>query len=366
MSGSASSIWSTKGRQIICSRNLGTPLPFLIKGVAYSPTPIGQSSIADPLGQQNSAIWQRDLPLIRAMGANSIRIYGMDASNRGNSKEFLDAAWNNGVDPVFAMLSIWISPGGTGIPNLSTLQQQYEWMAEDYGDHPAVIGFSIGSEFNTPTNIQSSTFWSDFNTLTQAVKNGMAKNKGQKLISTGFVDLVVGDAEQTIVEGEANNAGVDVWGIDSYRGDTFTNLWSQVESATSKPFIITEFGAPASYHPTGTSCQASELPSTGTPKMGDLVTYMTSLWQDIENNNAAVNPQKVGSGGYIFEWTDEWWKSPQCGGNDTHAGGSAQNGSFPGGWDDEEWFGLNSVAAGSPNVITQRPTYTYFESIWNQ
>ncbi len=344
--------WTTSGRQIMGSINGGTATAFMTRGAAYGPTPIGDTSIPDPLGAENSAIWQRDIPQLRAMGANSIRIYGMEASKRSNCKNALDLCWNNGVDPIYVMLSIWITSTGTNINNLTTLQEQYQWIGEDYGNHPAIIGFSIGSEYNTPTNIASSTFWTDFESLVTAVKTGITTSGGTKLISTGFVDLVENNQESTIVQGEANSVGVDVWGIDVYRGDTFSNLWSQIKSATTKPFIITEFGAPASYHPKNKSCDAAELPTTGTPNMGDLVTYMTSLWNDIENNSAVTKSTNISSGGYIFEWSDEWWKAPQCGGLGVHSGGSAQNSALPGGWDDEEWFGLNSIAAGSPNVLT--------------
>ena len=375
MSTAKTTTWTTSGRQIMCSVNGDTAKPFFTQGVAYGPTPIGETSIPDPLGNQNSAIWGRDIPQIRAMGANSIRIYGMDATKRKNSLEALDACWNGGVDPIYVTLSLWINPTDTGIQDLATLKTQYEWIGKDYGNHPAVMGFSIGSEFNTPANIATTTFWTEFESLVTQVKAGITASSGTKLISTGFVDLVnEAGQEETIVQGEANGVGVDVWGIDVYRGDTFSNLWSQIKSATKKPFVITEFGVPASYHeattgnPTGISCGTTlELPATGSPSMADVVSYMTSLWNEIELNSAVTKSTNISSGGYIFEWSDEWWKSPQCGGPDVHSGGSATNPTYPGGWDDEEWFGLNSIAAGQsgkPNVLTPRATYAYFKKTW--
>ena len=63
------------------------------------------------------------------------------------------------------------------------------------------------------------------------------------------------------------------------------------------------------------------------------------------------------SGGFYFEWTDEWWKS---GNKDVHQGNDAFNGGFPGCSDDQAWFGLNSVSPGSGgvDVLTPRPTLT--------
>ena len=73
---------------------------------------------------------------------------------------------------------------------------------------------------------------------------------------------------------------------------------------------------------------------------------------------APASAHKFNSGGFVFEWRDEWWKTrgappwfqtiggadqcpPGCGG-DCDAG--AANVVFPGGWGDEEWFGVTSAA----------------------
>ena len=63
------------GRQLIIDGK-----PTLLKGVCYSPVPINQSVYFEPYGDYFTAdysfIWLRDLPLIKAMGANVLRVYG--------------------------------------------------------------------------------------------------------------------------------------------------------------------------------------------------------------------------------------------------------------------------------------------------
>ena len=71
-----------------------------IKGMDYAPTPIGQTPLDSPLKDSNSAMWGRDLPLLRAMGVNTIHVYNVTPppydSATGPIYAFLNAAWNNG------------------------------------------------------------------------------------------------------------------------------------------------------------------------------------------------------------------------------------------------------------------------------
>ena len=59
--------------------------PHLLRGVAYSPTPIGTAPTAtrslDFFTAEHAPIYERDLPRIAAIGANSVRIYAFDAGS---------------------------------------------------------------------------------------------------------------------------------------------------------------------------------------------------------------------------------------------------------------------------------------------
>ena len=46
-----------------------------------------------------------------------------------------------------------------------------------------------------------------------------------------------------------HGAKVDVWGDNPYRGRAFDGLFEQIQLDTAKPVLLTEYGAPASYHP---------------------------------------------------------------------------------------------------------------------
>src|SRR5665647_826746 len=66
-------------------------LPYEMKGVGYAPTPIGvDPEVTPPYGDyftsDYSSIYMRDLPLLREMGANTIRLWGWN--NNANHTDF--------------------------------------------------------------------------------------------------------------------------------------------------------------------------------------------------------------------------------------------------------------------------------------
>ena len=187
--------------------------------------------------------------------------------------------------------------------------------------------------------------------------------------------------------GGENGVAIDAWGINSYRGRTFTNLFSQLASATTKPVLITEYGATAAYHPSvdatytypldGNKTQTgqctpnvtqsassptdvAELPATGGRSMAGLVDYAvntTTLLHDSYVTDGVV------SGGFYFEWTDEWYKNGSDG-TQHLASVPGYSGAFPGCAWDEAWFGLSRSDPGTPNVLTPRPTLAALSKVW--
>ena len=99
--------------------------------------------------------------------------------------------------------------------------------------------------------------------------------------------------------------------------------------------------------------------------MPTLVNYVSGLATELYTNSTEKGG--IGSGGFYFEWNDEWWKANSPG---VHLGGPlsgarlAANAVFPGCINDEAWYGLNAIAAGTPNVFTQRPTAPALQSVW--
>ena len=89
--------------------------PFVIKGMNYSPVPIGTKPEFIPYGDYfipfYANVWRPDLDKIREAGVNVIKLYAgnpdLNAGNpgtAGNWRQFLDYCYNGGNKPVYVVM----------------------------------------------------------------------------------------------------------------------------------------------------------------------------------------------------------------------------------------------------------------------
>ncbi|HTA38162.1 MAG TPA: hypothetical protein VK760_03760 [Candidatus Acidoferrales bacterium] len=368
--------------------------PFLVKGVAYSPTPIGTTVgdlplLDDPLRNANKPIWSRDLPRMVAMGVNAIHVYnvappGYDQQT-GPIAQFLNAAWNGGKTPVYVLMSVYFT--GDQLLNATQTQllaKKYHDLDQKYAAFPAVMGVAIGNEIGTPQYYTSPAWWKNFNIVADAARKGFADGGApNKLVTTSEADYDL----QAVQNGEKYNAAVDVWGVNIYRGRTFTSLFTQIRSFTKKPVMLTEYGMSAARHtkltntysfvdtPAGlgvckpdtpSGVQATndvvQLPATGNPNMNGLVNAASNNATSLYTGYKA---DKGVSGGFYFEWNDEWWKG-NASTPSVHSGTIAFRNYYPSCNEDQGWYGLNAVSKGQGTLDTlaPRPTLAAIKKIW--
>jgi hypothetical protein len=144
----AAAAFTVSGRSILRE---GTP--FNVRGVDYQPAPIGDNPAQSPpygdyYTANYSALWARDLPLLRAMGANVIRIYGWDAS--ADHSAFLDACHNGGDQPIFVLVNRWIDPATnwSNTTAVNAIRTEFLTLEANLNNHPAVLGLILGNEAN--------------------------------------------------------------------------------------------------------------------------------------------------------------------------------------------------------------------------
>ncbi|RLN46936.1 hypothetical protein BBJ29_007918 [Phytophthora kernoviae] len=336
---------------------------FFVRGVNYAPTPIGKPGRLDMLGEPS--IFLRDLQNLRLMNANAVKTY--DFYSTVQHQEYLDAAFNSNVDPIYTIFSIWIDQGIMD-PSLSENSTQFQHLAQEYyrmakqtGGHPGVMGYSIGGEMNSITVIHDKSFWKKFHALTNAVRRGLKENNNaQKIITTTFVD----DGGDTFIAGEKSKADVDMWGSNVYQTDYPGSVIPRFLAVPGdKPLLVSEYGYPyASNKGIGDTMQLNYV--------ADLLTQQTLAMQN--NFQQMDGDEQAIVGGFVFEYSDEWWKA---GNPDEHNLGLVKNGQFPLGYLSEEYFGLFSVTRATdedrdketknlPNVLRARPTVSLLTKIW--
>ena len=156
---------ATRERKLMISSN-GTETPLLVRGVTYSPVPIGRNQhsdalrVADFFTPSNSPVWQRDLPMMRLAGMNSVRVYELSAT--GDHMAFLDECYRLNIT-VFAGFHLDESlnlasqtAAGTAIfnpldVNLADTKENLR-SAVQRNRHPAVGMWLVGNEVNLEAN----------------------------------------------------------------------------------------------------------------------------------------------------------------------------------------------------------------------
>jgi hypothetical protein len=129
--------------------------PFFLKGVCYSPAPVGVNPLfSAPYGdfftEEYEPLWHRDFELMTAMGVNAIRLYGWNTTLEASAHaKFLDVAHSYGLKVIVTYYL-----GTAKETNLSTSSSRssvinaFARQAAQYTGHPALIGWSFGNELN--------------------------------------------------------------------------------------------------------------------------------------------------------------------------------------------------------------------------
>jgi hypothetical protein len=339
--------------------------PYEIHAVGYQPTPVGQQPGDAGYAPYRRDQYERDLPLLRAMGCNTIRTWGKVDNDDG----FLDACWNDGIDPIRVIAGFWVDSSLDLADDTvrQTILDDFRDYVAACKDHPAILMWLPGGEVNYALRSDSVELkawftllnalgWAAFEVegytyhpvttdLAVDVWNGFVYEQDLLPAHVGVVELHTDDAHLT---------GLDLWGVNSYRGPTFavpgdgTSLFAEFATRSAKPTWLAEFGIDAWDHLAGAEDQATQA------------AWEAALWAEIAANSA------VCVGGSAMAWSDEWWKNRQTGTAAIHDPGPWPRGDQPDGWTDEEYYGLVSVApaAGGADAVTPRQAYYAVGQAW--
>lgn len=354
-----SSAVTVSGRQLLLEGS-----PFMVKGVVYSPVPIGvDPETAAPYGDYFTAdyagLQDRDLELLRRMGANTVQIPYW--ANTSDHRSFLDKAYSGGEKPIHVIAGFWINPGLDIDPaspdNVrDQLKADFQGMVESHRDHPAILLWSIGSDVNAPGMYggQIDNLFSLIDEMANLAH--MVEGSAAHPVVVGLAD---NDLAATIAAYDSVMPNLDLWGVAAFRGNSFGSLFADYKAASSKPLVVLGYGIDA-YDRTG----SGEYENLGTPEQAN---HALALWGEIAANvDSCV-------GGAIMEYSDEWWRGKQMAGEGCPDSDPAvqspcgqPDASQPDGFLNEEWRGIVRVAddGDNPDLVQPRQAYLALQSLW--
>ncbi|NCC50259.1 MAG: PKD domain-containing protein [Spartobacteria bacterium] len=344
-------------------------VPFTIKGVGYSPVPIGTDMMTDPpygdyFTIEYKDIYGRDLALMRQMGVNTIRLWAWRAGL--DHSDFLDAAYNGGVDPIYVIIPGEIHGDITDSLVCDAALVRFQALVAENKDHPAVLMWAIGNELNHEVGYGNPVLYEDgFNYLFPLVNQMAQAAHAEEGASFHPVIMPLADIDviDLIIAYEDLVPDLDVWGIQPYRGTSFGSLFIEYAANSVKPLVLTEFGMDAYDHGGG-----DEFDFLGSPVHANTV---EGLWNEMAANSTVV------AGGCVMEYCDEWWAGARkvgfegldCPDDAPEAHGTCgwPNNAFPDQYVDEEWFGIMRVVdnGDGADLMEPRAVYSRLRDLWS-
>lgn len=338
---------------------------FFINGMNWDYFPIGTNYTYSLWKQSDDVIkaaLDYEMPLLKNMGVNTIRQY------TGVPAKWIKYIYEN--YGIYTMLNHSFGRYGLTIKSKweantdysnplvkELLMKEVKAMVNEYKSTPGVLLFLLGNENNyglfwrgaetenIPMADRKSTkdAYHLYKLFNDAVKEMKALDNSHPVaICNG--DLLFAD----IIAKECTD--IDILGINSYRGLTFTDLYERAKKEINKPVMLTEFGSDA--YNTQANSEDQEYQAK----------VLVSNWKEIYANAAGMGKNGNSIGGFTFQFSDGWWKTGQTTNLDEHdVAASWANGGYQNDYKkgennmNEEWFGI--CAKGKTN---ERGTYQLF------
>ncbi|NQT75330.1 MAG: hypothetical protein HQ566_02285 [Candidatus Omnitrophica bacterium] len=348
--------------------------PYVVKGMVYSPVPIGQDHRYDFWGDP-ARPHLYDGRLMKKIGVNTIRVYQPGIDEEGTKKVISDLYNNFGIRIVIGhWLGFWDDPNYADLAFREKVKRDVVKMVETYKDEKGILCWILGNENNVSFSYgpQTLNLWTTAEI--EALEDPYLKRQARARIYYSFVNevakeihrvdpnhpVVLANAELTDIDAAGEvSPDIDILGCSVYRGKAFGSFFREVARKFKRPVIITEFG-----------CDRYNA-FVNEEDEGIQAEFIEAQWNEIQKN--ASNGSGVGNslGGFVFEWTDEWWKFDEGNSSGWYAHdtiGSWSNGAYyfdikaPQNLNiNEEWWGVCSLVRRKGKLDERRPTKAYFK-----
>ena len=353
--------------------------PYIVKGMVYSPVPIGKNHKYDFWGDPEKPHLY-DGRLMKAIGVNTIRVYQPGASEK-KTKEVMRDLYNKfGIRIVMGhWLGFWDDPNYADLAFREKVKQDVLDMVRTYKDEKGILCWILGNENNVSFSYgpQAQNLWTT--AQIEAIGDPYLKRQARARIYYSFVNevakeihkidpnhpAVLANAELRDLEAAGEvTPDVDILGCSVYRGKAFGSFFREAARKFRRPVLITEFG-----------CDRYNA-FLNEEDQGIQAEFIEAEWKEIAKNT--FDGSGIGNclGGFVFEWTDEWWKlneSYESGWKVQDALASWSNGAYyfdikaPQNLNiNEEWWGICSLKKRRAGLDERKPTKAYFvlKELW--
>jgi hypothetical protein len=343
---------------------------FMVYGMNWDYTPIGQNYMYNLWNEPDAVIeaaLAREMPLLQGMGVNAIRQYV------GIPPRWVRYIWERyGIYTVlnhpvarygFTVDGTWIPSVDYSNPRLrEVVTADVLAQVDQYKGCPGVLMWLLGNENNYGLS------WSSFEI--EALPKGERDAARAKYLYSLFGQIIQGIKAHepgrmvAIANGDVQYIdliaqeckGLDVFGTNVYRGISARDLFQVVHDKLGAPVMFTEFGADAFNAKEMREDQVSQA------------RYLIGQWEEIYEQSSGKGRVGNAIGGFVFQWSDGWWKYGQesrLDVHDTHA--SWPNGGYVEDYVqgennmNEEWWGI--CAKGPPDsrgLFDLYPRAAYF------
>ena len=271
---------------------------FVIKGICYHPVPKGSN-------QRDFSTLDQDLALMLEAGINTIRVYAPIAD-----KSVLDKIDDAGIKII---IGFGYNQGG----NLDILSGTFIDYVKKYKNHNAILLWELGNEYN----YHPEWFEGDMKNWYTAMNN--AAQLIHEIDSNHPVTTAHGELPDALAMSLANN--IDVWGMNVYRWDDPTKIFSEWKDISNKPMYLSEAGGDSYMTITKSGYEQG-------------INEQAQADANAKILESIFNNKEICSGVTMFSFTDGWWKAGNNSSQDI--GGYAPNSSgvpYDGSPNEEFW-----------------------------
>ena len=343
---------------------------FMVIGMNWGYMPIGQNYSYSLWTQSDDIIHaalDKEMPLLKAMGVNTIRHYvGMPPRwvRYVYEKYGIYTVLNHPLGRYgLTVDGVWLPITDYSDPKLrETLKAEVAAMVDEFEGTPGILMWLLGNENNYGLS------WSSFEieALPEGERNSARARHLYSLFGEVIRDIQERDPHRPVAMANGDLQyidiiaeecqGLDIFGSNVYRGISARDFFQVVKDKLGVPTLFTEFGADAFNAAAMVEDQATQA------------YYLLGQWREIYEQSAGKGRVGNAIGGLIFQWSDGWWKYRQEERLDIHdTNASWPNAGYPEDFREgdnnmnEEWWGITAKGfSDSRGIYDVYPRAAYY------